>query len=88
MMTPMAEQVSKLTDLLGQDHDLAVLSEICQDELEEACNGSERELLSGLIARRREDFKGEAMELGRKLFQESGKQFVNRIHGYWNAWEH
>jgi CHAD domain-containing protein len=86
MFNPMAEQAHHLTDLLGEDHDLAVLKQIVEEELDESICGSERELLFGLVDQRRRDLQKEASELGQKLYEESDGDFVDRIHGYWKAW--
>jgi CHAD domain-containing protein len=86
MMRPMAESASQLTDLLGKDHDLAVLEGIVEDELKDVCADDERELLKPLASQRRADLQKEARELGRKLFTETVEEFVDRIHGYWAAW--
>jgi len=85
-MQPMAEASHHLTDLLGQDHDLAVLQQIVEDELKDLDADDERELLNPLVAQRRKELLKEARKLGRKLFAEGDDDFVDRIHGYWKAW--
>jgi CHAD domain-containing protein len=85
-MQPMAESAKHLTDLLGEDHDLAVLQGIVENELKDGVPDSERELLKPLAAQRRCDLQKEAKELGSKLYAESADEFVDRIHGYWKAW--
>lgn len=87
-MQSMAESAHHLTDLLGQDHDLAVLQGIVENELKDVSADNERELLEPLVSQRRADLQKEAGELGRKLYAESEDEFVNRIHDYWKAWRH
>lgn len=87
-MESMAEAAHHLTDLLGQDHDLAVLQGIVDNELEDAVPDDERELLTPLVSQRRADLQKEARELGRKLYAERDDEFIDRIHGYWKAWRH
>lgn len=82
---PMAEEAHHLTDLLGQDHDLAVLQGLVDGELKEI-SAEECELLKPLASERRAALQKEARELGRKLCAESDDEFVARIHGYWKAW--
>jgi CHAD domain-containing protein len=84
MIEPLAGQAHRLTDLLGEDHDLAVLREIAQ---EEGDNGTEidRELLFALIDERRASLQKEAFELGGKLYEERALEFVARLHGYWQT---
>lgn len=83
---PLAEQAHQLTNLLGDDHDLAVLrciAEECESETPE--EGVNLELLFALIEERRRELKDQARELGRKIFEESPAEFVNRMKGYWKA---
>jgi len=85
-MGPLAESFHHLTDLLGQDHDLVVLQEIVEKELNDARADDECELLKPLIAQRRSELQKEARELGRKLYAESEGEFLDRVHRYWKAW--
>ncbi len=85
-LEPMAQSARDLTDLLGQDHDLAVLQCIVDTELKDVPADAERELLKPLISQRRADLQKEARELGQKIYAESDDEFVDRIHEYWKAW--
>jgi CHAD domain-containing protein len=85
-MQPMADALHHLTDLLGQDHDLAVLQGIVENELKHVDADDERELLRALVSQRRDELLKEARELGRKLYAECDNDFIDRIHGYWKAW--
>ena len=58
-MQPMAESAKHLTDLLGNDHDLAVLQAIVENELKEKVPEPEREMLKPLAAQRRSDLQKE-----------------------------
>ncbi len=84
-MEPMADASHQLTDLLGKDHDLAVLEQLVENELRSVAD-AERELLKPLVEQRRKELLKEGRELGRKLFAENDEEFVHRIHGYWKAW--
>jgi CHAD domain-containing protein len=81
---PLAEQAHHLTDLLGDDHDLAVLREIVQEQSKDKPS-PDAELLFALIDERRAALQKEARELGRKLYREDDEKFVKRIKGYWQA---
>ena len=85
---PMAQEAHHLTDLLGDDHDLAVLQEIAAHELKDASSDKEQTLLKSLVAQRRADLQKEAHELGSKIYEENEDQFIDRLHGYWTAWRH
>ncbi len=85
---PLAEEAHHLTDLLGQDHDLAVLQAVAQEESEAKDQNDEEpqnELLDALIDERRQVLQRDAMALGQKLYREGEKQFVARLRGYWKA---
>ena len=86
-MNPTADAAHRLTDLLGQDHDLAVLEDIVERDLKDTVPDAEREMLAPLVSQRRADLQKEARELGRKLYTENDDKFVERIHGYWKAWK-
>jgi CHAD domain-containing protein len=85
-MQPMADSSHHLTDLLGKDHDLVVLQCVVEEELKDVCAHDESELLKALVGQRRADLQKEARELGRKLYTESEDEFIERLHGYWQAW--
>jgi hypothetical protein len=84
MIKPLAEQAHRLTDLLGEDHDLAVLSVIAEEEPSER-RAIDSELLLALIRERRSALQNEALELGKKLYEEGASQFVRRLKGYWKV---
>jgi CHAD domain-containing protein len=71
VMKAMAKEAHALTDLLGEDHDLAVLAGLDAKGLKEA------------IAERREALRKEARGLGARLFAEKAGMFVKRVHVYW-----
>lgn len=82
-----SESISHLTDLLGQDHDLAVLQEIVDhDFADTGSDEAQKSLLKALVSQRRSELLDEARELGRKIYAESNQQFLDRVHGYWRAW--
>lgn len=82
-MKATAGQAETLTDLLGDDHDLAVLRDLLDNELKETVTKEASETLKGLIDSRRADLQNSAMSLGEKLFAESPGQFVEWIKTYW-----
>lgn len=83
-MEPLAEQAHRLTDLLGDDHDLVVLRAIARNEMGDN-SSSGRELLLALIDERRRALKEDAFEVGLRLYEEDESEFVARIKGYWKA---
>jgi CHAD domain-containing protein len=84
MMDAHAQDAHHLSELLGDDHDLAVLREsVLAIDGEPALD---REPLVGLIDHRRDQLQTEAMFLGRRVYAEAPKAFTSRLHRYWKAW--
>lgn len=75
-----------LTDLLGDDHDLAVLRRTLTDE-PEAFGGRERVRgLVGVLDRQRAEYQARARPLGEKLFAETPEALTDRFRAYFEAW--
>jgi hypothetical protein len=71
---------------LGEDHDLAVLRRMLNDEPQRFGDPGERELLLTLIDRRRAELEQEAIRLGERFFQDRPRAFGGRLKAYWSAW--
>ncbi len=80
-------EAKRLSDLLGDDHDLAVLRRTLAAEPDAFGPPLELEALDGLIAGRSAELRAEAQPLGRRLYAEKPKAFRKRIEGYWRAWQ-
>jgi CHAD domain-containing protein len=79
-----AEAAHGLSELLGDDHDLAVLAARLSDEappLTPAVDARRAELQQ-LIAHRSEQLRAEAFALGRRIYVESPKAFARRLARY------
>jgi|WetSurMetagenome_2_1015567.scaffolds.fasta_scaffold35266_3 CHAD domain-containing protein len=85
VMEPLARQTHKLADLLGQHHDLAVLKNLANGELNDALEHTQHAILLTLIAERQQKLQRKAAKLGRRLCGENKKVFVSRVHGYWRS---
>jgi hypothetical protein len=77
-MKTMAGQASKLSDFLGEDHDLAVLTDKARDN-DDALNDEERRVLTREIRRRRRKLQKKADELGAKLYSERPRKLAGRL---------
>ena len=79
-----AKEAHALSDLLGDDHDLAVL----RGTLASGAGGLAVDLdaVIELIDRRREQLQAEAFRVGGRLYAESPKAFGRRLHSYWKVW--
>lgn len=76
----------ELTDVLGADHDLAVLRDLLRDEQELLGSPGDREVLVGVLDARRERLRDAAMPLGRRLFAEPADGLADRLGTYWEVW--
>jgi len=73
-------------DLLGDDHDLAVLSERAEEARATFPEAASRRALLRLIERRRAGLQRKALQLGLRLYEERPAVFTARIERYWRAW--
>jgi CHAD domain-containing protein len=80
----MADEAHELSDRLGDDHDLVVLTEYLATE-EPALTSDQLAHLRGQIEARRAELQGEALAYGERLFAEKPKRYVARIERYWDA---
>jgi CHAD domain-containing protein len=78
-----AKEAHRLADLLGDDHDLGVLSEILVRMRFEVA--VDLDALLGLVDYRREQLQTEAMYVAERVYAEKTKAFGRRLHSCWNA---
>ena len=86
IVSEMAKQAKALSDNLGLDHDLAVLDDLIQNELNDVIEPVEYEVFTALIKQRRSELLEEAKKIGPRLYAEAPKQFSQRLKGYWKTW--
>jgi hypothetical protein len=79
-----AQEAHRLSDLLGDDHDLAVLR--ASLVASGAALPVDLDSVIMLIDHRREQLQAEATLVGTRLYAEKPKAFRRRIHRYWKAW--
>jgi CHAD domain-containing protein len=82
-MKRLAKRAHRLSDLLGDDHDLAVLRGQVKEHHERFEDDASRDALVAIIDRRRTALQNEALELGGKLYKRSPKRFVRSIERRW-----
>jgi CHAD domain-containing protein len=82
----LADEADQMGDLLGDDHDLAVLRQKLTEDLERFGDAAGWEVLLGLLDRRRDELQQEALVLGQRFFQDKPRDFARRLKGYWKAW--
>jgi len=81
----LAEDLDKLSDLLGLDHDLAELSVIVQTTPSLSSSKKGLRKLQSHIDLYRLELQADACELGERIYAESPRAFVDRLEGYWKA---
>jgi len=76
-----------LSDLLGDEHDLAVLRDTLLEDPIAFGDKTELKALLGLVSRRRLELEQRARLLGERVFAEDPDALVARFAAYWAAWE-
>ena len=82
MMDAYAVSLKELSDLLGDDHDLATLRSLLSGDAL-ALTRAQRELLSMLASTRSDALRRAARKLAARIYAESPRAFVERIGRYW-----
>jgi CHAD domain-containing protein len=78
-----AKELDRLSDLLGDDHDLAVLrQELTRDSTTVAVD---LDAVVKLIDHRRAQLQTEALVIGDRVYAETAKAFRRRMRGSWRA---
>jgi CHAD domain-containing protein len=86
VMKKKSEQLHQLSQLLGDDHNLAVLYVTLAGDPVTYGGANALQPLLGLITRRRDELQKEALRLGRRLHRDKSRGFTERIADYWKAW--
>jgi CHAD domain-containing protein len=81
-------QVVTLSELLGDDHNLAVLRDQLGTGPRPFRTRRDVQALSALIDRRRTQLQAEAASLGARVFAERPPAHGRRLRRYWRAWRH
>ena len=87
VMIGMAMTLDRISELLGQDHDLAELLQALADRPDLCPNPLERALLTALAEQRRSDLQTASRILGRRMYAESPSAFTERLGAYWESME-
>jgi CHAD domain-containing protein len=80
------KSLKELETCLGDDHNLVMLR--AKIEAAPARHGTSRDrvLLQKLMERRQEELRSNAESVGRRIFKEKPKQFIQRLELLWSAW--
>jgi CHAD domain-containing protein len=82
-MKRLAKRTHTLADLLGDGHDLSLLRDHVQAHPEQFDVAAHREALVALIERREIALRDDALDLGRKLYDQSPKRFITCVARGW-----
>lgn len=77
----------KLADILGEDHDLAMLDALLVSEKEDLAGNNTRNRLQKIIHKEQQSLRGEAWAIGQRLHAEKPKALKKRWERYWQAWQ-
>lgn len=80
----MVAEADRLSEVLGDHNDIAVLGEALEEHAG-ALDKGQLELMRAAINRRRDELRLAAVPLGRRLYAEAPKRFVRRTRSYWKA---
>ena len=87
LMNPWRDSFEALSDLLGNDHDLAVLREELLAGSGAFGDRDRVQALVGLLDRHRGRLQEQARWLGERCYAEPPKRFRARLKTYWQAWQ-
>jgi CHAD domain-containing protein len=85
-VTALADQAHSLANALGDDHDLAVLSDKFLEAPDRFADRATMQTLADLIACCRAHLQAQAMTLGHQLYAAKPRLFVDRLRESWRAW--
>lgn len=80
-----ARALDELGELLGNEHDLAVLFDVVRDDEAATADERERTVLLALLYRSRIELQWSARPLAKALYAEQPDQFVSRLGAYYAA---
>ncbi len=87
VMQSLAEELDQLGELLGQEHDLAVLRTTFLTEFPRAGATATLMALERRIGEVRARMQGQARLLGERIYVERPREFTRRLRGYWRVWQ-
>ncbi len=80
-----ADEAHRLSDLLGDHHDLTVLRDDAVERRELFADGDLEKLLTA-ISERQDELAADALALGERVYAEKPRAFERRIRSYWQSW--
>ena len=87
VMQALAGELDQLGELLGQDHDLAVLRTTVLAEFPRAGATATLRALESRIGEARARKQARARLLAERIYLERPREFTRRLRGYWRVWQ-
>jgi CHAD domain-containing protein len=87
LLKPWAREAGRMSDLLGDEHDLAVLHALLLTDPDRFADKDALQALTALIGRRRAELRARALQLGRFLLFDRPKRLEARVRAYFDAWQ-
>lgn len=76
-----------LADILGNDHDLALLDALLESEGDQLAESHTRQCLQTIIRKEQQHLRKEAWEISQRLYAESPRALKKRWKRYWHSWQ-
>ncbi len=76
-----------LADILGNDHDLALLDTLLESEADQLAELDTRQPLQTIIRKEQQQLRTKAWKIGQRLYAESPKALKKRWKRYWQSWQ-
>ncbi len=86
LMTGYTTTLHKLSEYLGDDHDLVVFREILTGQPEIFDTPENVDVITEFVAMRQAELRTNANPLGHLIYAEKAKDFNRRIEKYWDVW--
>ncbi|MGD2136752.1 MAG: CHAD domain-containing protein [Gammaproteobacteria bacterium] len=86
LMKAHGRELKRLSDLLGDDHDLAVFRQELEELPGDTLSHEGRRHLLARVACRQDRLRSRARRLGARVYAESPKRFRKRWRAYWRGW--
>lgn len=85
-MEELAKEADRMGEILGDDHDLAMLRQMLVSDPERFGDQGDCDLLLALIDRKRKQLEVQAQHTGQRFFQDSPRYFARLLSEYGKAW--
>ncbi len=79
-------ELDQLNDYFGNDHDLAVMTQLIHSEPETLGASAGIEQLLNIIGQQRQELQTAGLKLADRVFAEESQAFARRMKAYWSLW--